>query len=95
MSDLFQSFAAIRRPQLLIRAARLGLAVYRGERDLDRILGHKAQGEQAVEELLEQEQSLEARRVTGDATYSIARHIEILIALMAECRWLLTPRPTH
>jgi hypothetical protein len=94
MSDLFKTFAAIRRPQLLIRAARMGLAVYRDDRDLDRILGHKAKGEQAVEELLEQEKTLEARRVNGDAAYSIARHIEILIALMAECRWLLTPRPS-
>lgn len=92
MSDLFKTFSSIRRPRLLIRAAKMGLDVYRGERDLNRILGHKLTGVRAVAELLDQEQALETRRVTGDVTYSIARHVEILIALMAECRWLLTPR---
>lgn len=96
MTDLFKTFSSIRRPRMMIRAAKIGLQVYRGDRDLDRILGHKATGARAVAELLDHEQNLETRRLTGDATYSIARHVDILIALMAECRWLLTPRaPGH
>jgi hypothetical protein len=73
----------------------MGQDVYRRDRDLDRLLGHKAKGEAAVEALLEHEGRLEARRVSGDSAYSIARHVEVLIALMAECRWLLTPRQEH
>lgn len=95
MTNLFTTISTIRRPRLLMRAARIGLEVYRGDRDLDRILGHKASGETAVVELLAREEQLESSRITGDATYSIARHVDILIALMAECRWLLTPRPGH
>jgi hypothetical protein len=34
---------------------------------------------------------MEARRTTGVAAYSPARHVEILIALMGEAR--LLPRP--
>jgi hypothetical protein len=38
--------------------------------------------------LLRTEEMMEATRRTGDATYSIARHIEVLTAMMAEARLL-------
>jgi hypothetical protein len=37
---------------------------------------------------MNEEKQMEAIRTTGDAAYSIARHIEVLIALMAEVRLL-------
>jgi hypothetical protein len=41
-----------------------------------------------VPHLLEAEEQLEATRRTGDAAYSVAHHIDVLIALMAEVRLL-------
>jgi hypothetical protein len=41
-----------------------------------------------VRRLLTEEEALEATRKAGDAGYSVARHIDVLIALMAEVRLL-------
>ncbi|SNX73309.1 hypothetical protein SAMN05878503_11528 [Cereibacter ovatus] len=85
MTDFRTLLAEIRRPRLLMRAARLGLCDYRRERDLRRLVGEQ-QAERAVTRLLAEEQRLEDRRRAGDATYSVAHHVEVLIALMAEVR---------
>ena len=45
--------------------------------------------ETALKRLLSVEDGMEATRRAGDASYSIARHIEVLIALMAEARVVL------
>ncbi len=86
MTDALSLFAAIRRPQLMIRAARLGIAEYRRDRDLKRLLGATPAPARALPALLDAEARAEATRQTGDATYSIAGHVELLIALMAEAR---------
>lgn len=91
MSDLHDFLANLRRPRLLIRAARLGLADYRRERDLRRLINGQPSPDRAVQHLLSEEQRLEAIRCAGEASYSVARHIEVLIALMCEIR--LLPRP--
>ncbi|NUB43008.1 hypothetical protein GEU84_001305 [Fertoebacter nigrum] len=90
MNDFRSLLADLRRPRLLIRAARHGLADYRRERDLRRLIG-TALADQALPQLWSEEERMEATRQTGDASYSIARHVELLIALMAEVR--LLPRP--
>ena len=94
MSDLFQLLNSMRRPSLLIRAARIGLSDYRRDRDLGRVLQEEgpATPERAIDALLTAEAEIEETRKTGDVTYSASRHIEILIALMAEAR--LIPGPT-
>jgi hypothetical protein len=38
--------------------------------------------------LISSEERLEETRLSGDATYSIAQHIEVLIALIAEASLL-------
>jgi hypothetical protein len=86
MTDPLSLFAAIRRPRLMIRAARLGIAEYRRDRDLKRLLGATPAPDRALPALLDAEALAEATRQTGDAAYSIARHVELLIALMAEAR---------
>jgi hypothetical protein len=97
MSDrlaiLSASINALRRPQLLIRAARFGLAEYRRDRDLRRLLAVAPlpSPAAAVGQLLEAEAEAEACRREGAATYSVARHIEILVALIAEARLMLHP----
>ena len=91
MTDFRALLSDLRRPRLLIRAARFGLAEYHRERDLRRLLVQPTSPERAVPRLLQEEEQLEETRRAGDATYSVARHIEVLIALMAEVR--LLPRP--
>jgi hypothetical protein len=41
-----------------------------------------------VRRLISEEERLEMIRCSGDAAYSLTRHIEVLIALMAEARLL-------
>ena len=80
----------LRRPKLLIRAARFGLADYDRDRDLRRLMRAPAAlaPRQAVTRLIEEEARLEEIRKSGGAGYSPARHVEVLIALMAEARLL-------
>jgi Family of unknown function (DUF6477) len=88
MNDPVKLLAALRRPSLLIRAARFGLSDYRRERDLRRLTqsSNLPTPSRALGLLISEEGRMEETRQTGDATYSAARHIELLIALMAEAR---------
>lgn len=80
--------AALRRPRLLIQAARHGLADYDRNRDLRRLLAapRPPAPEQAVAALIAYESRLESARRAQDAGYSVARHVEVLIAILAEAR---------
>lgn len=90
MSDFCTLLTGLRRPRLLIRAARHGLEEYRRDRDLRRLIGGSGVPApiDALPRLISEEARLEDIRGTGDATYSLVRHIEVLIALMAEARLL-------
>lgn len=88
MTDFRAILANLRRPSLLIRAARFGMADYHRERDLKRLLGASTTAERSVTQLLAEEARLEQIRCQGDSGYPIARHIEVLVALMAEVRLL-------
>ena len=88
MTDFRTLLADLRRPRLLVRAARFGLADYRRDRDLRRLLPAMAAADRALPHLFRTEESIEATRRNGDASYSVARHIDVLIALMAEARLL-------
>jgi hypothetical protein len=94
MTDLASVLTAIRRPKILVRAARAGVLDYRRERDLKRILrqSRPAAPRQAIGSLLAEESRLEAFRTAGEATYSIQRHVAVLSALLAEVR-LAGPAP--
>lgn len=91
MSDFRARLADLRRPRLLMHAARFGLSDYRRDRDLKRLIDVPATPEAAVTLLLSQEGKLEDNRQRGDVAYSIARHIEVLIALLAEYRLVTRP----
>lgn len=88
MTDFRALLTELRRPRLLIRAARFGQQDYRRDRDLKRLVPTPLLPSRAVPQLLEVEEGLEETRRAGDASYSVARHIEVLIALMAEVRLL-------
>jgi Family of unknown function (DUF6477) len=82
--------SSIRRPRILVRAARAGVTDYRRERDLKRFMRNpKSTSPQvAFETLLAEEGRLEDIRSRGDATYSVQRHVAVLTALIAEARHL-------
>lgn len=90
MTELTSLLGALRRPRLLIRAARFGLAEYRRTPALRRLFAAAGAHTpaQVIALLLAREAEPEARRKSGDAGYSVARHVELLIALMAEARLL-------
>ena len=88
MSDFRMILANLRRPRLLMRAARFGLGDYRRERDLRRLVRCGMSPEDTVPSLMSVEAELEETRLSGDASYSVTRHIEVLIALLAEARLL-------
>ncbi len=90
MTDALNLLKSLRRPRLLIRAARFGIVDYNRDRDLKKLmkLATTPSPARAVDGLIAEEARLEEIRKTGDAAYSVSRHIEILIALMAEARLL-------
>ena len=88
MSDLCMMLANLRRPRLLMHAARFGLGDYRRDRDLRRLVRVSASPEETLPQLIEVEREIEDTRIAGDASYSVARHIDVLIALRAEARLL-------
>lgn len=88
MSDFRTILSELRRPAILMRAARHGLSDYQRTRWLKRLAPGETSPERTVERLLSVEERLEETRRRGDAGYSIAQHIEVLIALLAEARLL-------
>lgn len=86
--------ATLRRPRLLMSAARFGLGAYERETVLPRLLGGgtPAPGRGCIDLLAGREAALETDRMAGKATYSIADHVEILTALVAETRLYLDTR---
>ena len=90
MTDLATLVANLRRPRLLIQAARHGLPEYSRKRDLSRLarLDGTPTPEAALTRLIAEEEALEETRRAGEVSYSLARHIDLLIAILAEARLL-------
>lgn len=90
MTQFLDRLRTLRRPRLLIRAARHGAVEYSRTRDLRRILhADPLPGPaRSVPRLMDLEAELELQRTSGIAGYSPARHIDVLIALMGEARLL-------
>ena len=63
---------------------------YQRDRDLKRLLRQAAAGgpEKTLPRLIHEENLLEETRKAGDASYSLTRHVELLIALLAELNLL-------
>ncbi|SOB98681.1 hypothetical protein SAMN05877831_10241 [Rhodobacter maris] len=88
MDDHGEILARLRRPKLLIHAARFGQRDYRRDRDLRRILGvaEVPAPAAALAALIAQEAALETARQAGAAQYSFLHQVELLIAILAESR---------
>lgn len=78
--------AALRRPALLVRTARIGVQAYRRGRDLGRILGAEPPPDRArtLAALGCLEDGMESRRRSGRGGYLPSAHVAVLIALIAE-----------
>ena len=90
MQDLMTMLNSLRRPQLLIRAARHGAQDYRRNRHLQRLLGYGAlpRPSAAIMRLMDIERTLDDQRRQDDAGYSLTRHVDVLIAMMGEAQLL-------
>lgn len=94
MNDLTHLLASLRRPRLLIRAAQHGVADYDRNRDLKRLLSGQAPSpREAVSRLIVAEGQLEEARRGSGMCYSVARHVDVLIAILAEMRLVNGTRP--
>ncbi|WP_116081989.1 DUF6477 family protein [Tropicimonas sp. IMCC34011] len=96
MTTLPDAIATLRRPTLLVRAARIGAEDYDRRRDLPRLFGEEdvPGSEAALGRLLAEEAVLEEVRCRRDAAYSPLRHVDVMIALTAEAR-LMGRTPPH
>lgn len=92
MQDILGRLSALRRPPLLVRAARIGAQEYRRDAHLARALGETppTRTASALMSLLELEGMLNAARKRGVAEYSPSRHVEVLSAMMAEAQLMHT-----
>ncbi|MGY9047548.1 hypothetical protein P775_19550 [Puniceibacterium antarcticum] len=95
MTDALRMLESIRRPRLLIRTARIGMADYRRSAQLQRLLGvsHLPDNGTALRQLITIEEGLEQQRSASAAGYSLSRHIEVLVAMMGEAQLLRASGP--
>lgn len=84
LPEVQPSHGGTRRPRLLVAAARHGMADYRRQRDLPRLIGTGVPPGAVIGRLAEVEDALEQARLAGDPAWSCLRHVEVLIALLAE-----------
>ncbi len=90
LTALLDLLDTVTRPRLLISAARLGAAQYRRDIHLPRHLGTDLLPDHAValEALIEIEAELDEERRARRTGYAVARHVDVMIALMGEARLL-------
>jgi len=88
MQDVLSTLNGLRRPPLLIRAARIGVCDYNRAVHLPRHLGPAAlpRAAEALIRLMEIEAALERDRAARATGYRAARHVEVLIAMLGEAR---------
>ena len=96
MQDIHSLLAAMHRPRLLMRAARIGAQDYRRAGHLPRLLGYGALPRHgpALMRLIDIEGELERQRATNDAGYSLISHVDVLIAILGEARALRDAQTT-
>lgn len=88
MNRQMSHLASLKRPRLLVRAARLGLPEFNREKSLRRIFQNESfpGPGQAFEKLMMLEDGMDRARREGGGIYSPARHVELLAALISEAQ---------
>lgn len=94
MQDVLSMLQHLQRPKLMMRAARIGAEDYRRTAHLPRLLGYGSlpRHSAALIKLMQIEAELEESRIQNDASYSLVRHVDVLIALVGEARVLRRAR---
>lgn len=96
MQDILSQVRSLKRPQILVRAARFGLDDYIRDRHLPRCLKMERpiSPGRALLALLDIEKQLNSERTTKTGSYDIARHVDVMIAIMGETQaFQATARP--
>ncbi len=95
MKDILSVLNDLRRPRLLIRAAKMGAEEYSRDTHLKRHLGYGnlPRSGPALMKLIELESVMNEHRHKEEASYSLIKHVDILIAMMGEARLLRASRP--
>ncbi|HCP81772.1 MAG TPA: hypothetical protein DIT67_09335 [Octadecabacter sp.] len=90
MEDVLTMITRLKRPALLVSTARHGLGDYKRVLHLRRLLKTEAVPgpAQAIIRLMDIERELDIQRLNKRAEYSVAKHVEVLVALMCEARIL-------
>lgn len=90
MQDLMTLLKTLKRPRLLIQAARFGGEQYQRDVHLPRLLGDggRTRGGAALMHLIDIEADHDEKRRAGDPGYDIAAHVEVLSAMMGEAQLL-------
>lgn len=96
MQDVLSMLQSLKRPRLLMRAARIGAEEYRRTAHLPRLLGYGnlPRHAPALMRLMEIEAELNTQRIEDDSAYSLLRHIDVLIAIVGEARVLQAAQTT-
>ena len=95
MQDISSILQTLHRPQLLMRAARIGAVEYRRSAHLPRLLGYGRTPKTAAAllKLIEYEDELNIQRKSGESAYNLVRHLDVLIAIVGEARILRASQP--
>ena len=94
MQDVLSMLHRLRRPALLMRAARIGATDYRRDVHLPRLLGYGIlpRHGSALMKLMQQEDQLNQKRLDNDRSYNLVKHVDVLIAMIGEARVLQAAR---
>lgn len=86
--SLIEDAKLLRRPKILVRAARFAMLEFRRDRMLRRILRQDvpASPMAVLGLLMHRERELETMRKEQDPSYSVAHHVDALAAVMSELR---------
>lgn len=88
MKDINSHINDLRRPKMLVRAARHGMDSYRRGVHLKRYISITPlpSPSVAIMQLLDIEKEINTERLSSAGTYAPARHIDVLVAIMAEAQ---------
>lgn len=86
MKDIIGQVMDLKRPNMLVQAARFGVDDYKRDRHLRRCLGKEnlPSPGQALIALLDLEKQINRERETKANDYQAPKHIDVLTAIMAE-----------
>ena len=90
MNDILSHLAQLRRPRLLMRAARIGAENFKRDIHLPRLLGAAtpARHGPALLQLIEIESTMNEQRLCDESGYHLLQHVEVMIAIVAEAQAL-------